>query len=89
MLTEKDVRGLKTICHAILLSGLKDAKEIKHHTELQVFLESDWCEYLCSLVNISYRLYKEKLVERMKKTIEDSKPKRLKTYRLVAVLKGG
>lgn len=88
MLTEREIRAYKSLCHAILLSAIKDAKSIREHTLLKIFIESSWCELLCDSTNIDYRSYRNKVAERMAKVVEKSRPKRLQTYVLVKVLNG-
>lgn len=88
MLTEKEIRAYRSLCHAILLSAIKDAKSIREHPSLESFIESSWCELLCDSTNIDYHAYRNKVAERMAKVVERSRPKRLQTYVLVKVLNG-
>lgn len=86
MLTQRQMIGLKSIASAVLRMALVDSMR---GYQLADFAESEWCEELCGVVGISWVAYKRGLAERMAKCIEDSKPKRLRTYELVEVLKNG
>ena len=77
---------MKSLASAVLRMALVDSMR---GYQLRDFAESEWCEELCGVVGISWVAYKRGLAERMAKYIEDSKPKRLRTYELVKVLKDG
>lgn len=89
MLTEKEMSGMKSLASAILRSGLVDATRGFGADKLGEFAQSEWCEQLCGVVGISWNAYKRELARRVEAFIENSKPKRLRTYKLVEVLKNG
>ena len=89
MLSEKERRAYRGLCHAVLLSAIKDAKVLKEHNGIQQFLESNWCESLCLMGSVDATAYRKEVARRMAVAIERSSPKRLKTYRLAEVLHDG
>ena len=86
MLSQNELKGMKSLASAVLRMALVDSMR---GYQLADFAESEWCEELCGVVGISWVAYKRGIAERMSKYIEDSKPKRLRTYELVKVLKDG
>lgn len=87
MISSCELRGLRNVADAILRSALTDAtKGHESVGRLEAFAESDWCEQLCEVANISCPAYKRELARRIEKNIEDSKPKRLRTHELAGVL---
>lgn len=89
MLTEKEMSGMKSLASAILRSGLVDATRGFGADKLGEFAQSEWCEQLCGVVGISWQAYKRELARRVEAFIENSKPKRLRTYKLIEVLRNG
>lgn len=89
MLTEKERRAYKGLCHAVLISAIKDAKVLKEHENIRRFLESNWCESMCLMGSVDASAYRKEVARRMAVAIERSSPKRLKTYKLAEVLHDG
>ena len=89
MMSEAEIRGTKNLASAILRSALSDAEKGYSPALLESFATSDWCEALCSIVNISWVAYKRELAKKVADHIEKCRLKRLKTYELIGVLKYG
>lgn len=89
MLTEGERRGIKALSSAILRFGLLDAGRGHDMERLRTFAESEWCGDLCQVVGLSWVAYKRKVGELLEKYVERSRPKRLRTYELVEVLRDG
>lgn len=83
------MKGYKNLCHAILLSAIKDARHLKEHDDLREFLGSPLCEGLCLASNVDLTAYRKEVARRMERAVEKSSPKRLKTYKLAEVLHVG
>lgn len=89
MLSEAEIRGTKNLASAILRSALTDADKGYNPSKLESFASSDWCEALCDIAGISLTAYRRELGRLVERFIFNCKPKRLRTYELVRVLKDG
>lgn len=89
MLSDGEINGMKNYASAILRSALTDASRGYSPAKLEQFAESEWCRSLCDLLNVSCEAYKRELAKRISDYIDQCKPKRIQTYRLVELLKDG
>ena len=89
LITENERKAYKALCHAILISAIRDAKVLSEHAGIRRFIESDWCEAMCMMGGIDTSAYRKEVARRMAIAVERSSPRRLQTYKLVEVLQDG